>query len=64
MSELLSLPIGYAELRPHQEVVHNLKLPILADREAYEYAYNLFRKRIKTASTCVKNQASYISYFA
>jgi hypothetical protein len=29
---------GYAEPRQHQEVVENVKLAILADRKAYEYA--------------------------
>lgn len=32
---------GYVEPRQHQVVVENVKLAILADREAYEYAYSL-----------------------
>jgi hypothetical protein len=32
---------GYVEPRQHQVVVENVKLAILAYREAYEYAYSL-----------------------
>ena len=32
---------GYVEPRQHQVVVENVKLAILADRKAYEYAYSL-----------------------
>ena len=32
---------GYAEPRQHQVVVENIKLAILANKEAYAYAYSL-----------------------
>ena len=41
---------GYAEPRRHQEVVKNVKLVILADRKAYEYAYSL----LDSASKCLR----------
>jgi hypothetical protein len=44
---------GYAEPRQNQEVVENVKLAILADRKAYEYAYSLLdsaSKRLRLES--------------
>lgn len=38
---------GYVEPRQHQVVVENVKLPILADRRAYEYAYSLLASASK-----------------